>query len=98
VSPLVAAGLVLAFLLALAFACRRPLLAGVTGGLFVGPLCYYWIGIHLASAHGEGHFYSFPFGGYRLRDANVLLSAGVWVLAAGFLAYAAARVRRPRTP
>jgi hypothetical protein len=97
-SPLVVAASVAGVLLLLALRTRRPALTGVAGGLLGGPLFYLWLGGRLARVRGEGHFYSFPFGGFHLGDAEILLSAATWILVAGLLAYACARRLRPRTP
>ncbi|HEX5136763.1 MAG TPA: hypothetical protein VFY93_07325 [Planctomycetota bacterium] len=92
------AGGALLLLLVSAIGFRRPLLAAVVAGGLGGPAFYVWLGGHLARARGEGRFYSFPFGGYRLGDAEILLSAGVWAFASGVASYAATRLLRPRTP
>jgi hypothetical protein len=88
----------LLLLLVVAIACRSPWLAGAVGGVLGGPAFYAWLGGHLARVRGEGRFYSWPLGGYRTGDAEILLSAGAFACAAGLLAYAAARLLRPRTP
>jgi len=97
-SWVVVAGGVAALLLAAALLARRPAVAGLAGGLLGGPLFYLWLGGHLARARGEGHFYSFPFGGFHVGDAEILLSAATWACVAGVAAYAGARLVRPRTP
>lgn len=89
---LVVAG-VLLLLLGLAIRSRRPLFAAFVAGVLGGPAFYAWLGGHLARARGEGRFYSFPIGGYRVGDAEILLSGCVWACAFGVIAYAAARLR-----
>ena len=99
-SLVLAAGSVAALLLASALWSRRPSLVGTAGGLLVGPVLYYLLGGHLAEIRGEGRFYSFPFGGYRIGDTEILLSLGSWMCVTGVTAYAIARLvaRRPTRP
>jgi hypothetical protein len=86
-----------ALLLVAALASRRPVSVGVAAGLFGGPLLYYLLGGYLAEVRGEGRFYSFPFGGYRIGDAEVLMSVASWAASSGAAAYTVARLVRGRS-
>ncbi len=83
-----------ALLLLAALACRRPVPVGVAAGLLGGPVLYDLLGGYLAEARGEGRFYSFPFGGSRIGDAEVFLSVASWAGLCGAAAYAMARLVR----
>lgn len=66
--------------------------------LALGPVLYLCVGIAVPRFTGVGHFYSFPVGALRVRDADILWSLLAWVLAcwalvAG-LAALAMRLRR----
>jgi len=91
-SWIVVSGIGIGALIVVALLMRRPLLVGVTAGLFGGPLFYYWLGGHLARAHGEGRFYSWPLGGYRLGDLRLVASLGFWVVAFGVAAWLVTRL------
>jgi hypothetical protein len=96
VSPLLGILILLGAILVAAIVSRPPAVVGVTAGLLGGPLFYVWLGGHLARARGEGRFFSFPFGGYRLDDCAVALSVATWAVAAGLIAWGVARIATRR--
>jgi len=46
----------------------------------LGALTYFFLGITIARLRNEGHFFSFPFGGYAVRDEALLASAATWMV------------------
>jgi len=52
----------------------------VPAALF-GGLSYFIISMYAARLMGEGRFYSFPFGGFVIRDWNIMASTLFWVVA-----------------
>jgi len=46
-----------------------------------GGLSYFIISVAAARLLGEGRFYSFPFGGFVVRDWNIIASTLFWVVA-----------------
>ena len=48
----------------------------------VGVALYAMVGVATAAARGAGHFYSVPFGGYRVDDAAMFGSMGIGVVIA----------------
>jgi hypothetical protein len=46
----------------------------------VGSVGYFTVGICIPRINGVGHFYSFPFGHYAVRDKSILYSLAAWVL------------------
>ncbi len=49
--------------------------------LSLGAMTYFFLGIAIARFRQEGHFYSFPFGGYAVRDEALLASTATWIAA-----------------
>lgn len=45
--------------------------------LSLGAMTYFFLGIAIARFRQEGHFYSFPFGGYAVRDEALLASVAI---------------------
>ena len=75
---------------------RRRLSAAIVGVLALSPLSYFVIGLFVPRITGEGHFFSFPFGGLDVSDANLLASLAAWLAfwaaLLGYILY-----RRPST-
>jgi hypothetical protein len=92
----VAVAVALGCVLGAAIVCRRPLAVATAAGLLGGPAFYAWLGGHVARSRGEGRFWSFPFGGYRLGDGEMALSVATWAAATGLLAWAIARIATRR--
>lgn len=63
----------------------RNLAGLILVALPVGGLGYLFSGIWIARAHGVGHFFSVPFGGYAVSDNGVFLSLTSWVGVVFFL-------------
>ena len=58
---------------------------------------YFVTGREIAHAKGEGQFYSWPFGGYAVRDDALVGSLAVWIVGCGLIGWAVARLAvRPR--
>jgi len=89
-------GTAAALLLLAALACRRPVSVAVAAALLGGPVLYSLLGGYLAGVRGEGRFYSFPFGGYRIGLTEVLMSVAAWAALSGAAAYTIARLVRGR--
>jgi hypothetical protein len=93
--PLLAGVLVLALALAGVLGSRGWRRSAVAlAAVFLGPFLYFVVGIVVPQVSGRGHFYSFPVGGLRVRDDDILLSLLAWIVACGALLRVAAR-RRP---
>ena len=45
----------------------------------IGLGVYAFVGIATARVRGEGHFYSVPFGAYRVDDAALVASMVLWI-------------------
>jgi hypothetical protein len=45
--------------------------------LSLGAMTYFFLGIAIAQFRQEGHSYSFPFGGYAVRDEALLASVAI---------------------
>ena len=59
---------------------RRRVAAAIIGVLALAPLSYFVVGLAVPRVTGEGRFFSFPFGGLRVGDAEMLLSLAAWTL------------------
>jgi len=46
----------------------------------IAGILYLCLGIGIARARREGHFYSVPFGAYAVSDSAVVLSLSVWTI------------------
>lgn len=56
------------------------IIAPVFASLVLGPVCYFLVGVAVPRATGEGHFFSTPFGGLQVGDAQLVLSVLAWIL------------------
>ncbi len=65
---------------AAAFYGRGSRLAPVLASLVLGPVCYFLVGVAVPRATGEGHFFSTPFGGLQMSDAELVTSILAWTL------------------
>jgi len=76
-------GIILAVIVvtAIGVSYRSRWLVVVVPSVLLGGLSYFVISIYAARAIGAGHFYSFPFGGYSVRDSNIVASTLFWVAA-----------------
>jgi hypothetical protein len=94
----ISAALLIAALVAMVLLYQRKhrLAAGTVGVLALSPLCYFVVGLFVPRITGEGHFFSFPFGGLDVSDANLLLSIAAWMAAWAAL-LGSLFLRRPST-
>jgi hypothetical protein len=54
-----------------------------------GIIAYIIAGIAAAAIRGDGHFYSFPFGGYTIDNGPLVSSLALWIaMSYGVLAFA----------
>jgi len=67
--------------------------AAAATAVVLGPILYFLVGIAVPRFTGRGHFFSFPVGGLRVRDEDILLSLLAWILTLGVLLGLAVRRR-----
>jgi len=50
--------------------------------ILAGAVTYFFLGIALARIKGQGHFYSWPFGGYSVggSDSVLMTSLAFWII------------------
>jgi hypothetical protein len=94
---LVAAGLVLLFRRQAGSAVLWRSLGLVLLALPLGLFAYIAVGVAAAGLRGDGHFYSVPFGGYTLSNADVLTSAAMWIAITLGILFLAIRARLDST-